>query len=377
MPPAPSNAASAREPRYAAVVASPRAPFRPASPEDPRWVALRARDASADGTFVFAVSSTGVYCRPSCSSRAARPERVAFFAGPEEAEAQGFRACARCDPRGPSAAQKRSELVRRLCALLEREGPAPSLEELGREAGLSPFHTQRLFRAALGCTPKQWARSRREERLRESLPASRTVTEAALDAGYGSAARFYADASAALGEQPKRFLRGGAGLALRYATQRCALGVLLVAATERGLCALLLGEDADSLRADLAGRMPKATLQEDAAGLRAWLAGAVAAVEEPSRAAELPLDLRGTAFQQRVWKALQQVPPGQTTSYSALARTLGQPEAVRAVARACGANPVAVVVPCHRVVGKDGALTGYRWGLERKKALLEREARRR
>lgn len=341
---------------------------------DPRWAALRARDVRADGSFFYSVSTTGVYCRPSCAARAARPEHVAFHASARDAERAGFRPCKRCKPDQPPLAERQAARVAELCRLIERSEEPPRLEQLARHAGLSVFHTQRLFKAVTGVTPRAYAAAQRARRLNSALGKSDSVTQAIYGAGFSGSGRFYAQASQLLGMTPRDFRAGGQGVAIRFAVGECSLGSILVAASERGVCAILLGDDPQQLAHDLERRFPRAHLIGADAGFERLVATVVGLVEQPRLGAELPLDVRGTAFQRRVWQALREVPPGETTSYTALARAIGAPKAVRAVAQACAANPLAVAIPCHRVVRTDGALAGYRWGVERKRALLAREA---
>jgi AraC family transcriptional regulator of adaptative response/methylated-DNA-[protein]-cysteine methyltransferase len=341
---------------------------------DPRWAAVLARDAAADGTFFFAVRTTGVYCRPSCGARTPRPENVEFHRSPEAAEQAGFRPCRRCRPDLPPLAERQAALVVNLCRLIDRAEAPPTLQQLASHAGLSPHHLHRLFKAQTGLTPKAYAAARRAERLRAGLAQGAAVTDAAYAAGYNASSRFYAQAGQILGMMPKRYRAGGRHTAIRFAIGQCSLGAILVAASERGLCAILLGDDPVALACDLEDRFPQATLLGGEAGFDAWVAQVVGLVEAPKVGLNLPLDIRGTAFQQRVWQALRDIPPGQTASYSEIAHRLGLPKAVRAVAGACAANALAVAIPCHRVVRTDGSLSGYRWGVERKRALLEREA---
>jgi len=343
---------------------------------DPRWAAVRARDAQADGTFVYSVRTTGVYCRPSCGARAARPENVAFHDTSADAQRAGFRPCLRCKPDQPSLAVQQAAVVARLCRLLEADEQAPSLEVLAREAQWSPFHLHRVFKRITGLTPKAYAAAHRGRRVQEALSRSGSVTEAIYDAGYNSGGRFYADAPKVLGMTPTRYRAGGAGTDVRFAVGQCSLGAILVARSDVGVCAILIGDDPDALARDLQDRFPRARLLGGDAGFEQWVARVVGFVEAPALGLDLPLDVRGTAFQQRVWQALQAIPPGQTASYSEVARRIGAPAATRAVAQACGANALAVAIPCHRVVRNDGALSGYRWGVERKRALLAREAQR-
>ena len=342
---------------------------------DPRWTAVRARDARADGRFFYSVKTTGVYCLPSCAARPARPENVAFHATRAEAERAGFRACKRCKPDQPPLAERQAAQVAELCRKLEDSDRAPTLAELARHAGLSVFHTHRLFKAVTGVTPKAYAAAHRAERVRRALRTKGTVTEAIYRAGYNSSARFYEKSNQLLGMTPTRYREGGADLAIRFAIGECSLGSILVAATARGVCAILLGDDPEELAHDLDRRFPHAELVGADRRFEDLVARAVGLVENPRLGTRLPLDVRGTAFQQRVWKALSRVPAGKTASYSVIAGAIGAPASVRAVAQACAANALAVAIPCHRVVRTDGDLSGYRWGVERKRALLAREAR--
>jgi AraC family transcriptional regulator of adaptative response/methylated-DNA-[protein]-cysteine methyltransferase len=345
-----------------------------AAPHDPRWAALRARDARADGSFFYSVSTTGVYCRPSCAARPARPEHVAFHATAAAAERAGFRPCKRCKPDQPPLAERQAARVAELCRLIERSEEPPSLEQLARHAGLSAFHTHRLFKAVTGVTPRAYAAAQRAARVKAELAKSGSVTQAIYGAGFSGSGRFYAQSNQLLGMTPTHLRAGGEGLAIRFAIGECSLGSILVAATERGVCAILLGDDPEQLAHDLERRFPRAQLIGADAGFERLVAEVVGLVEQPRVGRELPLDVRGTAFQRRVWQALREIPAGQTTSYTQLAEAIGAPKAVRAVAQACGKNPLAVAIPCHRVVRTDGALSGYRWGVERKRALLAREA---
>lgn len=338
-----------------------------------RWVALRRRDPAADGRFVYAVRSTGVYCRPSCAARPARPENVVFYATNAEAEQAGFRPCKRCRPDGPSQSDRRTEAVASACRLIEEAEEAPQLEELAAAAGMSPHHFHRVFKQVTGVTPRAYVQAHRAARVADALQQAGSVTEAIYEAGYGSSGRFYETAGARLGMTPTSYRRGGAGETIRFAVGACSLGSILVAATERGVCAILLGDDPDMLLRDLQDRFPKADLIGGDAGFEAMVAQVVGFVEAPGAGLALPLDIGGTAFQQRVWQALRSIPAGRTASYAEIANAIGEPAAVRAVARACGANPLAVAIPCHRVVRSDGGLSGYRWGVERKRDLLNRE----
>ena len=344
-------------------------------PDDaPRWAALAARDARAAGRFVYAVRTTGVFCRPSCASRAARPENVAFYSTCAEAAAAGFRPCRRCRPDEPGLAERRAEAVARACRLIEAAETMPSLADLARAAGLSAYHFHRVFKAATGVTPKAYAAAHRATVLAARLPGAASVTEALYEAGYGAASRFYAGGAPRLGMAPASYRKGGAGLRIRFGVGACSLGAILVAATDRGVCAILLGDAPDALVCDLQDRFPGATIEGGDPAFEAWMAQVIGLVEAPGAGLALPLDIRGTAFQQRVWEALRRIPVGSTATYAEIARAIGLPTAMRAVAQACGANPLAVAIPCHRVVRSDGALSGYRWGVARKRDLLAREA---
>lgn len=341
---------------------------------DPRWAAVTARDPAADGRFFYSVATTGVYCRPSCASRQARPANVRFHLSAAEAEAAGFRPCKRCRPGQPSLDRAHAAMATAACRAIEAAETPPSLGQLAAAAGLSPHHFHRVFKAATGVTPRAYAAAHRATRLREALPAAATVTEAVYDAGFNSGGRFYAQSDALLGMTPSRYRTGGAGEEIRFAVGRSSLGVILAARSGRGVCAILMGEEAEALVRDLRDRFPRATLVGGDPAFEHEVAAVVALVEAPALGLDLPLDVRGTAFQDRVWRALQTVPAGTTVSYAELASRIGSPAAVRAVAGACAANPLAVAIPCHRAVRTDGGLSGYRWGVERKRALLEREA---
>jgi AraC family transcriptional regulator of adaptative response/methylated-DNA-[protein]-cysteine methyltransferase len=349
--------------------------LREAVESDPRWAHLAARAPEADGQFFYSVKTTGVYCRPSCAARAPRPENVRFHRTAAEAERAGFRPCKRCRPDGPSPAQTRADLVAELCRLIEKAERPPSLRELGAHAGLSGYHLHRLFKAATGLTPRSYAAAHRARRLRAEIIRRATVTEAIHGAGYGSSGRFYEKSGQILGMTPRSFRAGGAHTVIRFAIGQCSLGAILVAASPRGVCAILLGDDPQALARDLEDRFPRADLVGGDARFERLVARVVGLVEAPRLGLDLPLDVRGTAFQERVWQALRKIPCGKTASYSEIACRIGSPESARAVARACAANPLAVAIPCHRVVRNDGGLSGYRWGIERKRALLEREAR--
>lgn len=341
---------------------------------DPRWARVLARDPAADGSFFYAVSTTGVFCRPSCGARTPRPEHVRFYPTAADAEAAGYRPCKRCRPCDPPLAERHAALVADLCRRIDAADTPPRLADLADAAGLTPAHLQRVFKAVTGLSPRAWFDASRARRLQAGLADSASVTDALLDAGYPAASRFYTQADAVLGMTPSTWRKGGAGTDIRFGVGQCNLGAILVAATPRGLCAVTLGDDPAQLAADLEARFPRARLIPGDADFEQWMAKVIGFVEAPRTGLDLPLDLAGTAFQLRVWQALRAIPPGSTLSYTQLAERLGLPKAVRAVAGACAANPVAVAIPCHRVVRVGGALAGYRWGLERKRALLDREA---
>ncbi|HJW23979.1 MAG TPA: bifunctional DNA-binding transcriptional regulator/O6-methylguanine-DNA methyltransferase Ada [Rhodocyclaceae bacterium] len=342
--------------------------------KDPRWAAVAARSPEADGSFVYSVATTGVYCRPTCPSRLANPENVAFHATPAEAERAGFRPCQRCRPDGKPLTERQAAAVADLCRFIDAAEEPPTLAQLAARAGMSPSHLHRLFKAVTGLTPRAYAAARRAERLRRELDAGGTVTEAIYDAGYRSSGRFYEESGQVLGMTPGQYRAGGADVDIRFAVGQCSLGAILVAQSPRGICAILLGDDPETLVRDLQDRFPAARLEGGDAGFEEQVARVVGFIEAPRLGLDLPLDIRGTAFQQRVWQALGRIPPGETASYGEIARRIGAPAAVRAVAAACAANPLAVAIPCHRVVRTDGSLSGYRWGVERKRILLEREA---
>jgi AraC family transcriptional regulator of adaptative response/methylated-DNA-[protein]-cysteine methyltransferase len=345
-----------------------------ATVSDPRWATVVARDARADGDFVYAVKTAGVYCRPSCGSRTARPENVEFHATAAEAERAGFRACKRCQPNGTSRESVQSALIAELCRYIETADQPPTLDTLARRAGVSAYHLHRLFKAVTGVTPRQYAEAHRARRVRNELGTRQTVTDAIYGAGFNSSGRFYGQSAALLGMTPTRFRAGGPDTTIRFAVGECSLGSILVAASDQGVCSILLGDDPETLVRDLQDRFPRARLIGGDAEFEGLVAQVVGLVEAPALGLDLPLDVRGTAFQQRVWQALREIPAGQTASYSDVARRIGAPTSVRAVAHAVASNPLAVAIPCHRVVRTNGALAGYRWGIERKRALLEREA---
>lgn len=338
-----------------------------------RWQAVATRDAAADGRFVYGVRTTGVYCRPSCPSRPALRHNVAFFASGAAAERAGFRACRRCRPGAPSDAERQAGRVARACRLIEAAETPPSLAALATAVGLGPHHFHRVFKAATGVTPRAYAAQRRAARLAEKVADLPHITQAVYAAGFNAASRFYAAADERLGMSPGAYRKRGAGQDIRYATSPCALGVLLVGATERGLCAILLGDDVAALVAELHARFSAAARLTEDATLARHLAPILAHLDAPGRALDLPLDIVGTAFQQRVWEALRHIPLGATRTYAEIAAAIGAPRAHRAVAAACAANALAIAIPCHRVVRGDGSLAGYRWGTARKARLIECE----
>lgn len=346
----------------------------PLSSDDERWAALVRRDRAADGGFYYSVRSTGVYCRPSCAARLARRENVSFHSTCAEAKQAGFRPCKRCRPNAPGLVEQRAAAVANACRLIESADDMPDLDTLAAAAGMSRFHFHRIFKTVTGVTPKAYAVAHRAQRVRDGLSRSGTVTEAIYGAGFNSNGRFYATSADVLGMTPTNFRAGGSGASIRFAVGECSLGSIVVAATDKGVCAILLGDEPDALLRDLQDRFPQARLIGGDKAFEQWVSKVVGLVEAPALGLDLPLDLRGTAFQQRVWQALREIPAGATASYSDIAKRIGAPKAVRAVAQACASNALAVAIPCHRVVRNDGGLSGYRWGVARKRALLEREA---
>ncbi len=348
-------------------------PVSTASNDAGRWAAVVARDPTADGTFVFSVASTGVYCRPSCPSRRAKRENVSFHATCAEAEAAGFRPCRRCRPDEMSLAARRAKIVADACRRLEEADGIADLDDLAAASGLSRFHFHRVFKDVVGVTPKAYALAHRRNKVREELQRSASVTDAIYGAGFNSSSRFYSNAAESLGMTAKTFRAGGKHEMLTFAVGHSSLGPVLVAASAKGIAAVLIGEDRDKLTGELRKIFPHAELVAGDSGFERTLDRVIALVERPEKPVDLPLDIRGTAFQQRVWKALLSIPLGTTATYTEVADQIGHPTAVRAVAHACATNPLAVVVPCHRVVRADGGMAGYRWGIERKRTLLERE----
>ena len=345
--------------------------------DDQRWNAVIARDATRDGDFLFAVSSTGVYCRPSCAARRPRRENVQFFATPEQAEHAGYRACLRCKPKSVSG-NTPADGVKAICRFIEQHLDEPlTLGRLGKEFRQSPFHLQRRFKAVLGITPREYADSCRLRLLKRNLQSGDSVTRAMYDAGYGSSSRLYEKTASQLGMTPDKYRRGAIAATIRYTCADSPLGRMLIAATERGICSIQFARTDGELIEGLKREFPFAGRKSDDGGLESWAAALLehmrGANKEKAHDSSLPLDIRATAFQRRVWTYLQKIPFGATRSYSQVAKAIGRPTAVRAVARACATNPVAVAIPCHRVVREDGSMGGYRWGIERKKALLAME----
>jgi len=345
------------------------------SEDDRRWDAVIARDASQDGKFFFAVSSTGVYCRPSCAARRPLRKNVQFFSRPEAAEQAGYRACLRCKPKSLSG-NAQADGVKAICRYIEQHLDEPmTLERLGKAFGQSPFHLQRRFKASLGITPREYADSCRLKLLKRSLQAGDNVTRAMYDAGYGSSSRLYERTASQLGMTPDKYRRGAIAAAIRYTCADSPLGRMLIAATERGVCAIQFARSDGELLEGLKREFPFAVRRVDEGGLKAWVRALLDQMRGKKLDEALPLDIRATAFQRRVWRYLQSIPFGATRSYSQVAKAIGEPRACRAVARACATNPVAVAIPCHRVVREDGEMGGYRWGMERKKTLLEMETK--
>ena len=342
--------------------------------DEAKWQALVEKDPAADGKFCYAVKTTGVYCRPSCLSRVPLRKNVTFFDSPEAAEQAGFRACKRCCPKGLTIAAQRATAVAKACRAIEAAEELPSLSSVAKTAGMSPYHFHRVFKATTGLTPKAYAQAHRSKRIREELTKRNTITEAIYGAGFNSNSRFYEKSSETLGMTPSLFRKGGTGVSIRFALAECSLGSVLVAASQKGVCAIFLGDDPEILVQDLQNKFPKANLIGGDKDFEQIVAQVIGLIEAPKTGFNLPLDMRGTAFQQRVWRALREIPAGSTLSYGDLAARIGAPKAVRAVARACATNSIAVAIPCHRVVRNNGALSGYRWGVERKNTLLKREA---
>jgi len=342
--------------------------------DDPRWAQVVARDKEADGKFWYSVATTGIYCRPSCPSRGANPKNVGLHATLADAKVTGFRACKRCNPDGLSLGAKNTALIAKACHLIEQSEGVPSLADLADAMGRSPSHFHRLFKSATGLTPKAYAAGHRAGRVRAELGKDGSVTEAIYDAGFNSSGRFYEQSTSLLGMTPSRYKAGGADEEIRFAIGESSLGAILVASSEKGVASILIGDDPNTLAEDLQDRFPNARLVGGDAEYEKLVAQVVGFVEAPNLGLDLPLDVRGTAFQQRVWQALREIPAGRTASYTEIAAKIGLPKSVRAVAGACAANNIAVAIPCHRVVRNDGALSGYAWGVDRKRALIAREA---
>ena len=342
--------------------------------DEERYAAISRRDRTFDGRFFYGVSTTGVYCRPSCAARLALRRNVSFHPTGEAAERAGLRACKRCRPNEASQQERHAEIVGRACRMIEQAEEAPSLDAIARGVGVSRFHFHRLFKQVTGVTPKAYADAQRAARLQSGLDSSMSVTDAIYEAGFNAPSRFYEQASVRLGMTPSAYRKGGIDASIHFAVGQCSLGAILVATTDKGVCAISFDDDPDTLVRALQDRFPAAELIGGDARFERLVARVVGLVEAPGQALDLPLDIRGTAFQQRVWAALQGIPSGATASYARLADRIGAPSAVRAVAQACASNTLAVAIPCHRVVRSDGALSGYRWGVERKRALLDREA---
>lgn len=342
--------------------------------DDPRWARIVARDKTADGHIWYSVSTTGVYCRPSCPSRIANPRNIKIHDSLESAKATGFRPCKRCNPDGRSTEAEQAALVAKACRIIADSEEEPSLERLADAVGRSPSYFHRMFKAATGVTPKDYAAAHRAAKVRQGLASGSSVTEAIYDAGFNSSGRFYEKSTDMLGMTPSRYRAGGANEEIRFAVGQTSLGAILIASTNRGVAAILLGGDPEELLRDLQDRFPKARLIGADRDYEAVVARVVGFVEAPRIGLDLPLYVRGTAFQERVWKALQEIPAGATVSYAEIAQRIGAPKSVRAVAGACAANKLAVAIPCHRVVRTDGSPSGYAWGVERKRVLLDREA---
>ncbi len=342
--------------------------------DESRWQAVQARTPEADGAFVFAVKTTGIYCRPTCRSRRALRLNVAFYPSPTAAEAAGFRPCKRCQPQLDDPLARQKKQVEQACRILDSSESALSLQELAQQVAISPWYFHRLFKQTTGLTPKAWHQARRAEKMRQALQQGESVTGALYQAGYASASSFYHQADNTLGMTARQYRHQGEQAAIEFVVGRCSLGEFLVAGSERGICAIAFGDSPQDLIASLEQQFPRAAIAPGSAAFADNVAGVVSYLDHQQGRFPLPLDLQGTAFQIQVWRALQTIPAGETASYQHIATAIGKPDAVRAVAGACAANKLAVVIPCHRVIRRDGALSGYRWGVERKRALLQREA---
>jgi AraC family transcriptional regulator, regulatory protein of adaptative response / methylated-DNA-[protein]-cysteine methyltransferase len=345
-----------------------------ATAEDPRWARVVARDRTADGQFWYSVATTGIYCRPSCPSRTANPKNVTIHGTLAAARVTGFRPCKRCNPDGASLESQNAALIAKTCRLIDQSEEPLSLADLAEAVDLSASYFHRLFKASTGLTPKEYMDGHQATRVRERLAQGQSITTTIYDAGFSSSGRFYEKVTDMLGMTPSKYRAGGANEDIRFAVGQSSLGAILVASSEKGVAAILLGDDPEALVKNLQDRFPKAHLIGGDAGYEQLVARVVGFIEAPQFGLDLPLDVRGTAFQQRVWQALREIPPGKTESYGEIARVIGAPKAVRAVAGACASNNIAVAIPCHRVVRNDGSLSGYAWGVERKRALIAREA---
>lgn len=342
--------------------------------EAERWAAIAHRDSSADSKFFYAVKTTGIYCRPTCASRQPKRENVRFFDDGAAAEAAGFRPCKRCSPRSTSPQQQQAEIIAAVCKQIEAADTPLSLDTMAQMAGLSAYHFHRVFKDVVGVTPKQYAIAQRARRVRQHLQEDNTVTQAIYNAGFETSSTFYEQSASLLGMTPSQYQQGASGVAIRYTVQPCWLGWVLVAATPKGICAIAFGDTVEVLTTQLRADFPKAQFCEGDRAFEGWVEQVLHLLEAPQQAVDLPLDIQGTAFQQQVWQALRTIAPGTTVSYGDVAKSIGKPQAVRAVANACANNHIAVAIPCHRVVGSDGSLRGYRWGRDRKQALLSKEA---
>ncbi len=343
--------------------------------DDARWQAVVAREKDADGQFFYAISTTGIYCYPSCPSRLALRKNTHYFKTSNEAEQAGFHPCKRCKSNQGTPSSRDALVIAQACRLIENADEIPCLETLAQSQNLSSYHFHRLFKSITGVTPRAYAIAHRARKIRTELAQDTSITDAIYDAGFNSSGRFYATSTEVLGMTPTNFKNGGNSETILYSVGKCSFGSILVARSEKGICAILIHDDNKPLLADLQKRFPKATLVEDQSDFKHWLTQVIHFVETPKNGLELPLDIRGTIFQQRVWQILQKIPLGTTASYTDIATKLGDPKAVRAVARACAANPIALLVPCHRVVRSDGGISGYRWGVENKRTLIAREAK--
>lgn len=338
-----------------------------------RWKAVVDREKSADGCFYYAVKTTGIFCRPSCSSKLPNRENVEYFLSCQDAQESGYRACKKCRPTGTTGKDEAEQKVIKACRIIEKSNAVPKLGDLAKEVGLSPYHFHRLFKKHVGVTPKQFASSHRSKRFRDSLKSNESITEAFYEAGYSSSSGVYNKNQDHLSMKPKKYKAGGVGITIHYGVAECLFGWAIVAATDRGLCSIEFGDNPAVLPQQLQDRFPKATVTKAGPGFTRLIEEVMNFIKTPSDNFNLPLDIQGTAFQQQVWTILRQIKPGQTMSYTEVAEKMGNPKAVRAVATACGANKLAIVIPCHRVISKDGKLSGYRWGVERKKILLDNE----